>query len=377
MNPTSPSPARPVANPLEVRPNCWMVGHRNPASLLQCNTYLSVQGEGDSARRICVDPGSQLDFPVVESNIAQLIGSISEVDCFTLNHQDPDVVGNSPAFCEANPRIGLCVTEEVWRLVQHLQMKPGAIEFASAARSSRIRLGKHTRWQIVPTPFCHFRGAMAFYDPEIRTLFTGDLFGGLNQLGRVHLFAEEHDWAGVEQFHQIYMPSREALRYAVRQIRALRPAVEVIAPQHGYVIEGDLIEVYLERLHELLVGCDLLAVELDMTYLQGYRQVVSQLLSWAGETMSRGEVIGRLKDSEVGDGLEELVRIEGFDVKLESQGYSALAMVCNRISSGELPEFSNAMRDLVLAMCSERGLPIPPIGIGLEEGVGEGAEEES
>ena len=44
---------------------------------------------------------------------------------------------------------------------------------------------------------------MAWYDPESRTLFSGDLFGGLNQLGRVHLFAEEADWGG-----DLAVPSR-------------------------------------------------------------------------------------------------------------------------------------------------------------------------
>ena len=192
-----------AADPLEVAPGCWMVGRRNPESLLQCNTYLrSFTGNG-SPLRVCVDPGSRLDYPVVAENLRALVGDLSEIQAFSLNHQDPDVSGNSDRLCEANPDIRMLVTEDVWRLVRHMGFRPGGVEFANPGRSSWFTVDNQKRWQLVPTPFCHFRGAMAFYDPEIRVLFSGDLFGGVNQLGRVHLFAEEDDWNGIAHFHQI------------------------------------------------------------------------------------------------------------------------------------------------------------------------------
>ena len=370
---TAARASRDLPGPLAMGLNCWMVGHRNAATLLQCNTYLRVLGEGNSAVRVCIDPGSQLDLEVIRANLAGLIGGLKEIDFFTLNHQDPDVVGNSPYFCEANPQVGVVVTEEVWRLVQHLRMKPGRVQFANPARLPRLRLSQHATWQPLPTPFCHFRGAMAYYDPEIRTLFTGDLFGGFNQLGRIHLFAEEDDWAGIAQFHQIYMPTREVLRYAVRQIRALQPRVEVIAPQHGYVIAGRLVELFLDKMYDLEVGNDLLAAELDESYLSGYREVLDQMVSWAAEMMGKDEVFERLKHSNVEDGLGQLIRIDGDSVQLAREAYSAIAKVFARISQGEPPEFTNAMRSLVLDTCSERRVPIPPIGLGIEDSPATGA----
>ena len=365
-NPSTRHPAALAMGPLRVSPNCWLVGHRNPASLLQCNTYLRILDDGASGVRVCIDPGSQFDYSVVEANIQQLIGDVSEVNVLTLNHQDPDVVGNTAAMCDANPAAALIVSEDVWRLAQHLLIKPGTIQFANAARTPKLALAVGHRWQAVPTPFCHFRGAMAFYDPEIRTLFSGDLFGGLNQLGRVHLFAESDDWQGVAQFHQIYMPTREVLRYAVRQIRALAPAVEVIAPQHGHVIVGDRIAEFLDRMHELLVGHDLLACELDERYLRQYGELIADLVAWAKETMGDDEALGRLRPDRADDGLERLVRVEGADVTLVSEGYSALAKVFARLADGEPAEFVNSLRSMVLAGCSTRGLPIPPIGAGVE-----------
>lgn len=365
----APTPRIP-AGPLEVRPDCWMVGRRNPASLLQCNTYIRSFASGNSPIHLCIDPGSRFDFPDVASNIDQLLGDLGEVHSFTLNHQDPDVVGNALHLCEANPNISAVMTEEVWRLVQHLNVRPRRLHFANPARSSLMSVADQHRWQLVPTPFCHFRGAMAFYDPQLRTLFSGDLFGGLNRIGRVQLYAEESDWPGIAQFHQIYMPTREALRYAVRQIRALQPAVEVIAPQHGFVIAGDLVPLFLERTHELLVGLDLLAVELDETYLEGYRQVTSRLLSRAEEAMGREEALLRLKATDVVDGLEQLAKVRGDELRVERQGYSAVVKILSRLARGELPEIANSLRSEVLSACSELGLPIPPVGAGLEEDTG-------
>lgn len=353
--------------PLQVGPQLWFVGHRNPAALLQCNTYVRSFESGSSRVNVCIDPGSQLDYPVIERNIQQLLGDLGELNSFSLNHQDPDVVGNSQFLCEANPNVSVMVTEDVWRLVQHLAIRPKRVHFVNAAQSPSVVIADRHRWQLVPTPFCHFRGAMAFYDPDLRTLFSGDLFGGLNQLGRVQLFAEEQDWPGVAQFHQIYMPSREALRYAVRQIRALNPPVEVIAPQHGHVVTGALVPLFLDRMHDLLVGFDLVALELDDTYLAKYAEVVQRLTVLAAKTMGRDEVLARLQSAGVEDGLERLVSVRDGDVSLLREGYSAVVKVLARLARRESLDFANALRSVVLAACVELAIPIPPIGAGIAE----------
>ncbi len=355
------------SGPLKVREGCWMVGHRNPASLLQCNTYVRSFERGSSPVHVCVDPGSQFDYSVIESNITQLLGDVGELHSFSLNHQDPDVIGNAGFLCEANPNISVMVTEDVWRLAQHMLFKPSRVHFANPARSEMTIIGDQHRWQLVPTPFCHFRGAMAFYDPELRTLFTGDLFGGLNQLGLVHLEAREEDWLGIAQFHQIYMPTREALRYAIRQIKSLNPVVEVIAPQHGHVITGDLVHLFMERMYDLLVGHDLLALELDGRFLEKYRDVVANLIDAAAETMGREEAVARVLSQEPADGLEQMIRCDGDDLILTQQGYEAVVKVLARLSQREPSDAVNALRSNVLRSCSELEVPIPPIGAGVEE----------
>jgi serine/threonine-protein kinase len=354
--------------PWEVRPGCHAVGRRNPASLLQCNTYVRSFDAGRSTVNVCIDPGSRTDWPVVAAKINQLVGDVGELHSFSCNHQDPDVVGNASYLCDANPNISAIMTEEVWRLAQHLDFQPRRVHFANSIRAPYVKLADRHRWQFVPTPFCHFRGAMAFYDPDIRTLFSGDLFGGLNRPGRVQMVADESDWAGIAQFHQIYMPTREALRHAVRQIRSLVPAVEVIAPQHGFVITGELLPLFLERLENLLVGLDLLSLENNAEVLAGYRVVLDGLVAAAQAVLGREETRRRLRNPDVEDGLERLVTLQDDELQLNSDGLSAIVKVFSRVTRGDVSDLVNSLRSEVLTACFERKLPLPPIGAGLEEG---------
>jgi hypothetical protein len=257
----------------------------------------------------------------------------------------------------------MIVTEEVWRLLQHMMIKPGKLRFSHGTQS----ISSQQPFQFVPTPFCHFRGAMALYDPEHRVLYSGDLFGGLNRLGDVHLWASEADWPGIAQFHQIYMPSREVLRYAVRQILNLRPRVEVIAPQHGHLIRGDLVELFIEQMHELRVGNDLLAEDWDVENLAGYREVIQALVDCAIEHRGSVNVTCRINAHEVDDDLQSHLQLRQAEVFLQREGYAALAKTFARLAEGETPELITSLRQTARTMCDMNGLPLPPIAAGFHE----------
>lgn len=358
------------ASPINVQPHpvaerCWMIGYRNPTSLLQCNTYLRIFPGARHGTSICIDPGSQFDSAVIEANIKDLTGNCG-LDFMTVNHQDPDVTGNLPSFCQSNPAATVMLTEDTWRLVQHLQVRPGALHFPPAFHSRVQTLRGGIAWQPVPTPFCHFRGAMAWYDPESQILFSGDLFGGLNQVGRVHLWAEEADWAGIAQFHQIYMPTREILRYAIRQIRALTPKVKVIAPQHGHVIAGDLVPLFLDQMEQLFVGYDLFGLELDELYSQEYGELVGLMIADAIMAMGDAEVARRLRASVVDDELEQCLKETAGNWQVRRSPYACTVKVFARLIRDKEPKFINAMRNNALRFCCERSVPVPPIGWGME-----------
>ncbi len=352
------------SGPLPIAERCWMIGYRNPQSLLQCNTYLRIFPGPRHGTSICIDPGSQFDAAVIESNINDLTGN-GGLDYITVNHQDPDVTGNLPSFCRSNPAASVLLTEDTWRLVQHLQVQPGALLFPPAFQARVQTLRGGIAWQPVPAPFCHFRGAMAWYDPESQILFSGDLFGGLNQVGRVHLFAEAADWGGIAQFHQIYMPTREILRYAIRQIRALTPPVKVIAPQHGHIIAGDLVPLFLDQMEQLSVGYDLLALELDELYAQQYSELVELLISNATAALGDKHVHSRLTASNSDDELDLLLARTGKQWRVRRSPYACAARVFNRLTRNKGATFVNSMRDAVLKFCCEHSVPVPPVGWGM------------
>lgn len=353
------------SGPLQVLDDCWMVGYRNPESFLQCNTYIRTFRQFGGHRNVCIDPGSPFDFEMIRSYIEELCGGMSEVHAMTINHQDPDVAGNAQRFCEANPEIEMLVSQDVWRLLQHMLLTPGSVRLSSGRTTT---ITSQQPFQFVPTPFCHFRGAMALYDPEHRVLYSGDLFGGLNRAGQVHLLATEEDWRGISQFHQIYMPSREVLRYAVREILNLRPKVEVIAPQHGHIITGDLVGQFLEQMHELPVGLDLLSEHWDSENLAGYTAIIQRLLEAASSEQGPMNILGRIKSQEFSDDLESLLQYREGQVSLSREGYSALAKTFFRLADGESAEYVEKLRNAVLSGSEDCGLPVPPQISGFFEG---------
>ena len=243
-----------LSESVEISDGVWWVGSGG-RSFLRRNSYLRVfKGSGKTAN-LLIDPGPPVDLESLNSKVSALIGSLGKVNMAFFNHQDPDVVGNLPYLAKLNPNCFFLGTEDTWRLVNLLGLEMKNFRPVERFLNQRIVLPSGQRLQFIPTPFCHFRGAVMLYDFESRILFTGDLLGGI---AAPHLTATKENWTGIKAFHQLYMPSNDALRLAVERIRNLEPAPLMIAPQHGGIIQGDLIESFLEKLEELPVGLDIL-----------------------------------------------------------------------------------------------------------------------
>jgi serine/threonine-protein kinase len=349
-----------------------MVGHRNPEALLQCNTYLrTFDAPGHKPSHWCIDPGSQIDFPFVRAHLLEHIGELKALRLFSINHQDPDVVGNLTFLTKENANLTGLATQDVWRLVRHLDVRPRNLYFAELANKGLVKFPGGQTVVAVPTPFCHFRGAMAFYDPESRILFSGDLFGGLNAPGRVQLYGGEEDWVGIAQFHQIYMPTRSAVAFAVQQVRALQPAVEVIAPQHGFVLTGAFMHSVLDRLDQLPVGMDLLHLEVEDRLLPAYSAIVSDLVAAIARQIGWVEVVSRLGDLPEDHELRDYIQIQGTEVRLLRQGMRALPLLFDVLAHDQPAAFRATLKSGVLAACTMQGAPLPTIGVGVAEGAGQ------
>jgi len=241
--------------PVEISDGVHWVG-TGSKSFLSRNSYLRTFSGAGKNLNLLIDPGPPVDLDTISRKVIEVIDDLKRLNMIFINHQDPDVVGNVAYLSKMNPQSYILATEDTWRLVSLFGLDPKSFKAVERFNNYRVAFPTGQRLQFVPTPFCHFRGACMLYDLESRILFTGDLLGGIASMG---LYATENSWAGIKAFHQLYMPSNDALKLAVQRIRALSPAPLMLAPQHGGIITGELMELFLKRLEELPVGLDIIS----------------------------------------------------------------------------------------------------------------------
>ncbi|WP_338869075.1 hypothetical protein [Myxococcus stipitatus] len=355
--------------PVEIAPETFWVGKREPGNIFYANPYLrrfrgtDAKTQRASEFNLLIDPGSSSDFSTIHTKVTSLIGGMERLSALFINHQDPDV-GSSASIISARyaPRAGLLCSEDTWRLIVHQNLPRNRfIPTEKFAQGLSVPTGH--KLLPVPSPFCHFRGAVMLYDPQTRVLFTGDLFGGLTDANARGLWAEESDWAGIRAFHQIYMPVNAALARAVATIRKLTPAVEIIAPQHGRVIRGPLVQQFLERMERLQVGLDIMDEAQDRTHLQAWNSVVDRVLA-----LARG-YLGDSVDVKLGasEDLADTSTFEGNRLVVNRLGKWTVEHVVDVLCKGEPPEIAGPIMVEATSAAAEYNLPTPHLDI---EGAG-------
>lgn len=354
-----------ILSPIEIAPGTFWVGKRDPHSIFHANPYLRIfRGAGADQRptqfNLLVDPGSRSDFAVVSTKSATLIGSLAKLSAMFVNHQDPDVCSSATLIsAKYAPNASLICSEATWRLIAHYGL-PRDRFFATERFKSGMRLPTGHKLIPVPTPFCHFRGAVMLYDPETRVLFSGDLFGGLTDKEAEGIWADDTDWRGMRAFHQMYMPTNAALAAAVASIRKLD--VEIIAPQHGRVLKGPWVHHYLDKLARLPVGLDVLeAGEDDPAVLSSWNHVLSRVIETA-----RVYLGPHAEDRIAGCAdLEDVLSFPEGKPRISSLGRWAVGVAVNAIAANEPAAVANAIKQEALIAADE--LELPPPDLHLEE----------
>ncbi len=269
---------------VELAPDVYWVGRRH-GRMLECNAYLRVWKRDGAEVSLLVDPGPPKDLEVLTNKVESVIGSLKRLDYVFLNHQDPDVASNAAPIQQGAPRARVLCSEDTFRLAQFYGLDASRYTPTETFASGRMALATGHDVILVPTPFCHFRGAVMLYDPDSRILFSGDLFGGARASDMV---ATDRSWPGVEMFHQAYMPTRRALARAVGAVRRLDPQPLLIAPQHGAIVTGDDVQRMLDRIEHLEVGLDLLeAPSEDGRFIAAANDLVRELSDLAGEARTK------------------------------------------------------------------------------------------
>ncbi len=347
--------------PVEIAEGTFWVGKRPKDEIFYANPYLRVfapRGSEYQPFNLIIDPGSSKDFSVVQSKVNQVIGDVKNLSSVFINHQDPDV-GSSVGLLlgRYTPNAHVLCTEDTWRLVHYYNIPRD--RFVALEKYARgIRLPSGNVVLPVPSPFCHFVGAMMLYDPQTRVLFSGDLFGGLTDKGATGLYADESDWTGMRAFHQIYMPTQKALQHAIDNIRRLDPPVEIIAPQHGRVIQGEYVQEFMERLYNLPVGLDILSDRnASDEELQAWTTVLARIVDVARSALG-DEVATILSDD---PNLSGHVTINGSTVTIANLGKTSVEQAV-RILCDKVPHATaNSIKYEAVFASQELGLPTPAV----------------
>ncbi|TXC73156.1 protein kinase [Bradymonadales bacterium TMQ1] len=349
-----------VTEPVEIAPNTYWVGKRPPNEIFYANPYLrhfpGEQGQEDF--NLIIDPGSTKDFSVVQAKVGRVIGTINNLSSIFINHQDPDV-GSSVGVLlgRHTPNAHVLCTEDTWRLIQYYNVPRE--RFVALERFPRgIKLPTGDVVRPVPSPFCHFVGAMMLYDPTTRVLFTGDLFGSLTDKDAEGLYVDESDWAGMRAFHQIYMPTQGAVRYALSKIRELTPAVEIIAPQHGRVLRGHWVKEYIDRLWNLPVGLDILDDRHSSPEeLQAWTTVLNRLVEVARQAI--GDEVYALLESD--PNLSGILSVNSGAVEITSLGKTTVERAVRLICEHVTPDVASAIKYEAVYSANELSLPTPMV----------------
>jgi len=229
---------------IEIAKNIYWVGMYLQNDPFQCHPYFIKNGNAS----ILIDPGSMLEFDAVVKKINS-ISSMHNVKYIILHHQDPDLAASVPEMEKLIDRKDLLIVthSRMVPLVKHYMIKSDYYEIDKhqhTLQSGDIHL------EFIPTPYCHSPGAFVSYEPQTKTLFSGDIFGGIEESW--DFFAGDDYFEKAKQFHAEYMPSRDIFNYALSKIETLD--MELIAPQHGSIIPKKRIAPLISQMKALECG---------------------------------------------------------------------------------------------------------------------------
>jgi hypothetical protein len=171
---------------------------------------------------------------------------------------------------------------------------------------------------------------------------------------------EEEHLDGILAYHQLHMPTSNAIRYVIQSIRQLDPPPIIIAPLYGSLIRGDAVDEVIDELDNLQVGSDLLHIKSTPEQAALYLDAANEILNCAYNIFTKEKVTKKLAAD---DRMQKLCRIEGGKVRsLNHQRGRVLEQMVNMIVVGEHESFSSQLKSEALKAVVSRKLP--PISIG-------------
>ncbi|MCB1173508.1 MAG: SpoIIE family protein phosphatase [Leptospiraceae bacterium] len=274
------------SKPVEVAPGIYWVGVYLENDPFQCHPYVIRNG----SESILIDPGSMLEHEQIIGKI-EAACDLKDIRYIILHHQDPDLCAAVPLLEQLINRDDLEIVthSRMSVLIKHYGMKSG---YYNIDENDFVLKTRGKVLQFYTTPYCHSPGAFVTYDQDARVLFSGDIFGGLEESW--HFLADENYFTHIEGFHMAYMPSRDILNYALRKIEALD--IDLIAPQHGSIIQRHLIPDLISQMKQMECG-----LYIDRKYGKDLMRTIEKLNNLQTEFAVSLDEIKQLKRGQDGD----------------------------------------------------------------------------
>ena len=253
--------------PIEIADGIYWIGNADEGTTLHCNPYIIIDGD----QAVVIDSGNRDDFSTVMLKILRLGVNPYNIRALIFHHADPDLCASIPQF---EAMIDNRDVEIISDRSEHIFVR--YYSSSDLSKSKRVCIDEigyeysfssGRKLKFIETPFAHAPGSFMTYDTKTKTLFSSDIFGSLDENWSLykHLINEckgctpkdiceyrgnECTVNGIVKFHQTIMPSSNALKYALDQIKSL--GIKLIAPQHGSLIDRKFDrEIIIENLESL------------------------------------------------------------------------------------------------------------------------------
>ncbi|MCF7934757.1 MAG: MBL fold metallo-hydrolase [Synergistales bacterium] len=219
---------------------------------VQTNQYIIAQNN----TTMLLDPGGAHVFPRVLANVAELF-PIKSVQHIFYSHQDPDVSSGITLWLSMAESATVHISGLWTRFLPHFGVYDQKRIKPIPDKGGTIDMGG-ARLQCIPAHYLHSTGQFSLYDPVSRILFSGDIGAAVFPEGQRYQIVRDFSrhLQFMEGFHKRYMASSKACQAWVRHVRQLD--VEMIAPQHGAVMQGEHVAAFLNWFDNLKCGIDLM-----------------------------------------------------------------------------------------------------------------------
>lgn len=254
---------------IEIADRVWWVGHYLSGDKFQCHAYLIENGN----QSVLIDPGSKLTSAGILRKIEEII-PFTQIRYFVCHHQDPDITGSLSELEQKIERDDcLIVTHgRAAALLKHCALKTPF--WLIEDNDWRLDLGSRML-NFVFTPYLHFPGAFCTFDSTSKIMFSSDIFGAFTDDWSLFAKDESH-FENIRPFHEHYMPAREILLHGLLELE--KYPINMIAPQHGSIIKGSLVNYMIEQLKGLDCGLYLTHRDGDVQRLSYINDVLKDIL---------------------------------------------------------------------------------------------------